>query len=161
MNTNHNLESFCSICNKKLIGKQKIFCSSKCKGKNVNSKHQNYKNQQNRGLFRKIQIIQMFGAKCKVCNYDKNFSCLTFHHKDPKTKKFCLLHRTVVPVPIPFCLFGRHVDFRDVSDPYLAIVDEIRQGISGYTIPLLLVWPTTDGSVRILPDVVDVARVPR
>jgi hypothetical protein len=34
--------------------------------------------------------VEMFGAKCNECGYDKNFACLTFHHKNPKTKKFCL-----------------------------------------------------------------------
>jgi hypothetical protein len=88
MKTNHNL--FCSICEKQLCDKQKVFCSKACKSKSLNFKHQNYKNQQKRGLFRKIKLMQTFGAKCGVCEYDKNFSCLTFHHKDPKTKNFCL-----------------------------------------------------------------------
>jgi len=90
MNTNHNLDFVCCGCKRNLVGRQKKFCSVRCKQRSVNYKHQNYKNQQERGLFRKIKLMQMFGAKCNECGYDKNFACLTFHHKNPKTKKFCL-----------------------------------------------------------------------
>ncbi len=63
-----------------------MFCSSLCK----NKAHQSYNAQQNRGLRRKKEIIQLLGGKCSRCGYNKNLSALTFHHKDPKNKKFKL-----------------------------------------------------------------------
>ena len=76
----------CVKCGKKLQGKQKLYCSSKCK----NNQLQSYIAQQARGLKRKLAIIQKFGGKCSICGYNKNLSALTFHHKDPKNKEFKL-----------------------------------------------------------------------
>lgn len=76
----------CKICEKKLEGKQSLYCSLKCK----NSAHQSYSHQKIRGLKRKIEIVQQFGGKCSLCGYNKNLSALTFHHKDPEKKNFKL-----------------------------------------------------------------------
>lgn len=63
-----------------------MFCSSSCKNKT----HQSYKAQQDRGLQRKLQIVNEFGGKCSICGYKKNLSALTFHHQDPSKKEFKL-----------------------------------------------------------------------
>jgi hypothetical protein len=42
------------------------------------------------GAKRKTKLIDMFGGKCKICNYSKCERALSFHHRDPKNKKFGL-----------------------------------------------------------------------
>jgi len=76
----------CIICNAPLHGKQSKFCSKNCKNKD----HQVYQNQQKRGLERKLKLIQKVGKKCSMCGYSKNLAALTFHHLNPKNKKFKL-----------------------------------------------------------------------
>ena len=49
-----------------------------------------YANQKERALTRKLELIAMRGGKCELCGYDKNIAALDFHHKDPSTKKFQL-----------------------------------------------------------------------
>ena len=36
----------------------------------------------------KKRMIQELGGRCCICGYDKCRDSLTFHHLDPKTKKF-------------------------------------------------------------------------
>jgi len=43
-----------------------------------------------RRLERKLKLIELFGAKCKICGYCKNFAALNFHHIEPKDKSFPL-----------------------------------------------------------------------
>ncbi len=81
----------CKICGSELEGKQSMYCSTKCK----NKAHQSYNNQKERGLSRKIEIVEMFGGKCSVCGYNKNLSALTFHHTDRKKKEFKLDMRSL------------------------------------------------------------------
>lgn len=80
----------CNICDIKLIGKQTRYCSRKCKGKNTNNTHQNYESQQRRGTERKIKLVDLLGGKCQCCGYSKNYSALSFHHRDPTTKEHTL-----------------------------------------------------------------------
>ncbi len=47
-----------------------------------------YESQKNRWKDRKRKLVEMFGGKCQQCGYDKNMSCLDFHHKDPDKKEF-------------------------------------------------------------------------
>lgn len=68
--------SNCSICGSDLSGKQKLFCSVKCK----NSAHQSYPAQKRRGLDRKLRFVKQRGGKCSECGYAKNLSALVFHH---------------------------------------------------------------------------------
>jgi hypothetical protein len=82
--------SFCQTCNGILVGRQKKFCSRKCKNANTNTKNQCYDSQQNRGLERKIKLIKIKGGECQLCDYNKNYASLTFHHRDPDTKSFGL-----------------------------------------------------------------------
>lgn len=35
-----------------------------------------------------IKLKETKGGKCSKCGYDKNYSCLDFHHLDPSTKSF-------------------------------------------------------------------------
>jgi hypothetical protein len=80
----------CQICNNKLIGKQRKFCSKQCKLESTNCKHQNYESQQKRGVERKIKLVKSMGGKCQMCNYDKNYAALNFHHTNPKQKQMTL-----------------------------------------------------------------------
>jgi hypothetical protein len=80
----------CEICEKKLEGRQIKFCSKQCKLKATNFAHKNYKAQQKRGMERKIKLVEMFGGKCQSCGYDKNYSALTFHHRNPSEKETTL-----------------------------------------------------------------------
>ena len=57
-----------------------------CAEANPNS----YPKQKQRGLLRKIQLIQEFGGKCQECGYDKNIAALEFHHINPDEKDFQL-----------------------------------------------------------------------
>ena len=50
----------------------------------------NYPKQKQRGLLRKIQLINEFGGKCQECGYNKNIAALEFHHIDPNEKEFHL-----------------------------------------------------------------------
>ncbi len=85
----------CSICNKKLVGRQTKFCSRVCRNQEINKRHKNYEAQQIRGADRKIALIKEMGGKCEICGYHKNYSALTFHHKDPSEKKMTLDVRTM------------------------------------------------------------------
>lgn len=50
----------------------------------------NYPKQKQRGLLRKIQLINEFGGKCQECGYNKNIAALEFHHINPDEKEFQL-----------------------------------------------------------------------
>ena len=39
---------------------------------------------------RKLILIQMSGGKCIKCGYNKNIRGLSFHHRNPEEKEFCL-----------------------------------------------------------------------
>lgn len=43
-----------------------------------------------RGLERKATLIAAAGGKCKDCGYCKTNRALSFHHREPAGKKFCL-----------------------------------------------------------------------
>jgi len=76
---------YCTECKKELVGKQRKFCSNKCKGKNGNNRYQNYAAQQTRGLQRKVAAIKIKGGRCQICGYNKNLAALCFHHKRDKS----------------------------------------------------------------------------
>jgi hypothetical protein len=86
----NGIMSNCETCCKPLVGRQKKFCSRKCKNQNTNFKNQCYQNQQARGLKRKIALIKTKGGKCMKCSYSKNYASLTFHHRNPDEKTFQL-----------------------------------------------------------------------
>jgi predicted nucleic acid-binding Zn ribbon protein len=78
----------CKTCSKTLEGKQTKFCSNRCKNNSINHRHKSYQAQQERGLERKIKLINLKGGACEMCGYNDNYAALSFHHKDPSTKLF-------------------------------------------------------------------------
>ena len=87
------MSKLCFVCNHTLIGRQRKFCSQKCKNKYTNNKHQNYIAQQYRGQSRRIELIKAKGGKCEICGYNKNPAVLCFHHIHESTKIFQLTIR--------------------------------------------------------------------
>src|SRR5690349_19728298 len=77
---------YCETCGKVLTGRQRRFCSAQCKNKSL----QSYEAQQERGLQRKLELVQMKGGRCSKCGYSKNLAAFHFHHKDPAEKEFAL-----------------------------------------------------------------------
>lgn len=47
-----------------------------------------YTTQKQRWVDRKLKAIALFGSKCNICGYDKNYAALDFHHLDQSTKEF-------------------------------------------------------------------------
>ena len=82
------MEKKCLSCDILLAGRQRKFCSTKCRQSQINHKHQNYAAQQRRGYERKARLIQMKGNCCEICGYHKNTSALCFHHTLPSIKSF-------------------------------------------------------------------------
>lgn len=74
----------CTVCGKKLVGRQTKFCSRKCQATTSNNKHQDYQNQQKRGKKRKLAAIEKLGGQCAHCGYRKNWAALVFHHERDK-----------------------------------------------------------------------------
>ena len=75
----------CTICSKPLHGRQRLYCSMRCK----NRVHQSYPQQRARGHKRKLEIIERMGGQCSDCGYKKNLSALTLHHQKGE-KEFAL-----------------------------------------------------------------------
>ena len=58
-------------------------------------KFNTYPRQKERGLKRKIELINYKGGKCEKCGYDKNIASLQFHHKEPEKKEIKLDIRNI------------------------------------------------------------------
>lgn len=80
----------CVVCQANLSGRQKKFCSKQCKGKYCNNVSLNGTFQKDRYLIRKATLIKIKGGGCQKCGYNKNYSALCFHHRDPSNKLFKL-----------------------------------------------------------------------
>ncbi len=80
------MKLICELCGKELTGRQRRFCSTKCK----NGKHQLYSWQHDRGVKYRNELILAAGGKCVRCGYNKNYAALHFHHIEPSTKLFQL-----------------------------------------------------------------------
>ena len=78
----------CVICSFLLKGRQRRFCSYRCKVKGQSNIV--YANQKKRGLLRKSKLLAEYGGKCLRCGYDRCLRALTFHHRDPADKAFPL-----------------------------------------------------------------------
>lgn len=78
----------CVVCQSALRGRQRRFCSRRCKNLDTNNRHQNYTAQSARGLLRKLQLVREAGGVCSRCGYEKNLAALTWHHLNPKSKSF-------------------------------------------------------------------------
>lgn len=73
--------------------RQRKFCSTKCKSKFHQQNLPAY--QKARGIERKKYFVDLAGGKCVECGYCKNFSALSFHHRDPSQKSFSLDSRNL------------------------------------------------------------------
>jgi len=80
----------CAKCNNPLSGKQTRFCSVVCKRRFLNNWHNSSERQKKRGNDRKRELVEMKGGKCMKCTYSKCLRALSFHHRNPSTKKFGL-----------------------------------------------------------------------
>jgi hypothetical protein len=83
-------EPTCRQCGKPLSGRQRLFCSRRCKTRDSNIRLQNYAAQQVRGLSRKRALIRLAGGACLRCGYDRHTAALSFHHREPAHKQFGL-----------------------------------------------------------------------
>lgn len=73
----------CIVCGKRLKNNQRKYCSRECKVRILSS----YPKQKDRGIIRKLRLIEMAGGKCAKCGYDKNAAVLSFHHLDGDDKE--------------------------------------------------------------------------
>jgi hypothetical protein len=80
----------CIVCKRPLCGRQRRFCSRRCKNADTNNRHQNYAAQKTRGMRRKIELLGQRGTRCSTCGYDRNLAALSWHHVDPRKKSFSL-----------------------------------------------------------------------
>jgi hypothetical protein len=85
----------CLNCGENLVGCQSKFCSNNCKSKfhyNLDSKvnHNTNARQKRVSKNRKLELIKMKGGSCEKCGYNKNYSALCFHHRNPHEKTFNL-----------------------------------------------------------------------
>jgi endogenous inhibitor of DNA gyrase (YacG/DUF329 family) len=80
----------CSTCGSPLTGRQRRFCSRRCKNADTNHRHQSYLSQQSRGWRRKIGLLEQYGGACSRCGYARNLAALVWHHVDPGLKSFSL-----------------------------------------------------------------------
>ncbi len=58
-------------------------------------KNKNRLRQTQKGWLRKQHLIEIKGGGCEQCGYNKCSRCLSFHHRDPKKKKFNLDTRNI------------------------------------------------------------------
>jgi len=101
----NNSIRYCETCNAELktktgkkIQRRKRFCSQKChdvlKSYNSSQIQKDFKKEYGlnkyclKGIYKKLQLIDIFGGKCEKCGYDKNISAFDFHHKNPYEKNF-------------------------------------------------------------------------
>lgn len=90
----------CPSCGKLIQGKR--FCDHKCKSiyyshldsTKSSRKRASQKLMEKRKNRRRDLVIES-GGECIVCGYNKNFSALTFHHRDSSTKNFPLDVRNI------------------------------------------------------------------
>lgn len=73
----------------------KKYCSNTCKinffyKKERKENPNNFTNQYNRALVRKLHLIELRDGKCEKCGYANNLSALEFHHKNPSEKEVTL-----------------------------------------------------------------------
>jgi len=80
LNQKRNKKRFCIACGKELPKKKKNYYCKECETKHFFDK--NYKR------IIKLKAIEYKGGKCAICGYDKTLFALTFHHVNPKNKKF-------------------------------------------------------------------------
>lgn len=82
----------CVSCSSPLRGRQRRYCSFRCKVKWISRTH--FACQKRQGLSRKKTLLLAKGGKCSRCGYARCLRALTFHHNDPARKSFTLDVRT-------------------------------------------------------------------
>lgn len=80
----------CESCNSDLTGRQRRFCSARCRNQDSNRRNQSYQAQQIRGKTRKESFILERGGGCERCGYNRCTAALEFHHIDKIAKRFTL-----------------------------------------------------------------------
>lgn len=85
----------CVICGSSLLGRQRLYCSRRCKNRCTNYQHQSYANQLARSRINKSRLVGMMGGRCMRCGYARNLAALEFHHRCPSDKAFQLDARTL------------------------------------------------------------------
>jgi hypothetical protein len=69
----------CRVCGKKfLYERKKGLSTTRCAGCAVSE----------RKIKMKKALIELRGGKCKNCGYNRCLNALSFHHRNPRTKKF-------------------------------------------------------------------------
>lgn len=84
----------CSCCDKILPRGKRKHCSSECRKKfrqTIDTGKGSHKFRNEKAKETKINLIKILGGSCESCGYSKNYAALSFHHKDPKTKKFSII----------------------------------------------------------------------
>ena len=56
----------------------------------VKQKFNTYTRQKERGIKRKLELVNYKGGKCEKCGYNKNIAALQFHHINPNEKEIKL-----------------------------------------------------------------------
>lgn len=128
----------CVTCNSALGGRQRRFCSLRCKNLDTNNRHQNYAAQQERGLRRKLRLVHEAGGKCTECGYDRNLAALTWHHIDPDSKRFQLDLRSLsnrseweIRQELAKCMLLCANCHAEIHSPFLDILWMVEQMING------------------------------
>jgi hypothetical protein len=89
---NYRLEQYdnCLVCGDELSGLKKKYCSEICKNNSQMKKESDKRQYTNRRIKRKEFFVNYKGGSCQKCGYNKNISCLIFHHRNPNHKLFPL-----------------------------------------------------------------------
>lgn len=118
--------SNCIVCGVVLKGRQTHFCSTVCKNKH----HQSYKAQKNRGLAKKLELVNAAGGRCTSCGYSKNLAALTFHHINADKKTFKLDMRSlsnrrfeVIRAEVKKCILVCQNCHAELHNPHLDLAD--------------------------------------
>ena len=80
LTTNKPNSKKCTVCNSKLQGNQRKFCSNSCKQKGHYNNRNSYDIQTQRALERKQHLIDLRGGGCERCGYNKCIAAIDFHH---------------------------------------------------------------------------------
>jgi len=90
--------------------------------------------QQQRGLERKLELVQGMGGKCSLCGYSENLAASHFHHKDPTKKEFALDLRAIsnrkidaVQVEVDKCILLCANCHAEYHNPRLKLSDLLKQ----------------------------------
>jgi len=86
----------CKHCNAEIHGtksRERMFCDSKCRSRMY--QYNGYLAQKARANKRKSDLLDRSGNGCYICGYSKNTAALSFHHLNPKDKKFGLDARSL------------------------------------------------------------------